>query len=198
MSHLRQIASMSRWIIGALAVAVTAIALTVTSASGSDPETQGEVAVAPDPAAFDKFRDCMSEHGADVPEPFGVAFRAPGAGRPQLNARPPGPPPAPRDAETRKAFEACSSLLPPPPSVAAFPGPPDPKAFNEFRTCMSDHGADVPKPPRGGIAPPPPPGAAPGDWKRPKGAALLRPSSAERQAFEACREKLLEPPDRQD
>ena len=58
-----------------------------------------------------------------------------------------------------------------------FAGPPDPEALKEFRDCMSEHGAELPEPP-----------------KRPQRRALEEPSSIEREAFEACRDQLPEPP----
>jgi hypothetical protein len=170
MRYLRQLTPWTRAIVGVLALAVAAIAVTVASASDADSEDRfeprGDVALAPPPDldVVGDFKDCMSEHGVDVPEP-GEPFDAPrGTHAPS--------------AEERQAFEACGNKLPRPPAGAVvFGGRPDSEAFEKFRDCMSDHGVDVPEPPA-----------------RPRGRGLHEPSAEQQDAFEACRDQLPAPP----
>jgi hypothetical protein len=164
MKHLRRAATTSRWLLGALAVAVTAVALTVTNAMGSDSDPGGDVTTAaPGLDVIQKFQDCMSEHGVDVPEP-GEPF-----GGPRKVHEP--------SAKEREALEACQDVMParppgPPPMIGLAAG--DRKAFTEFRDCMADHGVDLPAPSAG-----PPP---------------RDPSAKDRDAFEACADQLPKPP----
>jgi hypothetical protein len=104
---------MKRWIVAIVGVAVAAIAVVVVIASGSD--SGASAASGPDSEAAQAFRDCMSEHGADLPEP---PSGAPGA--PSLGATS-GQMPAP-DAATRQALQACRDLAPQPPAGVQPPG----------------------------------------------------------------------------
>ena len=171
MSYLRQISPWTRAMLAVLALAGAAIAVTVATASGadsagSDSAAPGDVTFAPglDPDIIEEFESCMSDHGVDVPEP-GERFEGPRGVH------------EPTDEE-REAFEACEEKLPRPPHGAVMLAPrPDSEAFEEFRDCMSEHGADVPKrPPHGGER------------------RLDEPSAEEREAFEACGDQLPAPP----
>ncbi len=103
---------MTRWIIGAVAAGAALIAVVVVVATGSGSAVpaspaQASSAAAPDPAAMAAFSDCMSERGAGLPDaPAGA--------------------PSALDAKTRKALEACSTLMPAPPSGAPGDGHPPP------------------------------------------------------------------------
>jgi hypothetical protein len=173
MSHLRQISPWTRAMVGIVALAAAAIAVIVATAGSADandadPEARGDVTFmpGPPPEVIEDFKNCMSEHGVDVPEPGEPFDGEPGVHEPS--------------AEAKQAFEACEDELPahPPEGGAVMLAPrPDGKAFREFRDCMSDHGADVPKPPA-----------------RPGRRELHEPSAAEQDAFEACGDKLPAPP----
>ena len=166
MSYIRQVGPWTRAMIGILALGAVAIAISVATASGADSRAKGDVtfAAGPDPDVIEKFQQCMSDHGIDVPEP-GERFEGP----PGVHE--------PSDEE-REAFEACQDELPKPPEGAfTVPAPPpNDEAFQEFRDCMADEGADVPKPPERGE-------------ERP----LHEPSAREEKALEACRVQLPAP-----
>ena len=171
MTYLRQTSPWTRAMIGVLALAAVAIGVTVASASGadsesSDPEAQGNVTFAPAPDVIEDFKNCMSEHGVDVPVPGEPFDGEPGVHEPS--------------AEAKQAFEACEDELPArPPEAGALvvAQRPDGKAFREFRDCMSEHGVDVPEPPA-----------------RPGRLELHEPSAVEQDAFEACSDQLPAPP----
>ena len=81
---------MTRWIVGVIVVAVAAIGVIVVVASGSESEPEAAAAFGPDAEAMTEFRDCMSEHGAELPEPpSGGELPAPPSGAP-----PSGDPPS--------------------------------------------------------------------------------------------------------
>ena len=71
---------MTRWIVGVIVAAVAAIGVIVVVASGSESEPE---AAGPDAEATAEFRECLAEHGAELPEP-------PSGG--ELPAPPSGPP----------------------------------------------------------------------------------------------------------
>jgi hypothetical protein len=107
----------TRWIVGVIVVAVVAIGVIVVVASGSDSEPEPAAGFGPDAAVMAEFRDCMSEHGAELPEPpSGGPVPAPSGGVPPSFDQGGGAPPAgvtpEANEETTKALEACSDLAP--------------------------------------------------------------------------------------
>jgi hypothetical protein len=114
---------MTRWIIGVVAAAMATIAVVVVIAAGSDSDTEASAASGPDPEAMAEFRDCMSEHGAELPQPPSDGEPpAPGAGAPPSGGFQAAPSAGgglfPADAKTRKALQACGDLMPQPPAGA--------------------------------------------------------------------------------
>jgi hypothetical protein len=106
----------SRWIAAVIVVAVVAIAaiVIVAAGSGSDDEAGASTAGA-DPEQMAAFRDCLTEHGAELPEPPGGE---PGQAPPSAGGlRLPRP-----SAKTQRAIEACSALMPQPPAGAPSAG----------------------------------------------------------------------------
>jgi hypothetical protein len=120
---------MTRWIIAVVVVAVAAIGvIVVVAASGSDSDSEASAAGAADPEAMTAFRDCMSEHGVEVPD-GSTAVRPPGTDSPPSGE--PGEMPPARgelldpDPETQEALEACADLMPQSPGGTFFgPGAP--------------------------------------------------------------------------
>jgi hypothetical protein len=117
---------MTRWIIPVVVVAAAAIGVIVAvAAGGSDSETEASAAGA-DSEAMSAFRDCMSEHGAEVPEGPAVV-RPPGTDSPPSGDRGEIPPARGEltepDAETQEALEACADLMPQSSGGGTFFGP---------------------------------------------------------------------------
>jgi hypothetical protein len=105
---------MTRWIIGVVAAGVLAIGAIVAVAAGSGgSDSDGGDAptfTGPDPEAAQEFRDCMEEHGADLPEPpEGGVPPDPGEMPPpqRFDAKPGELPEIDEDA-----LEACRDLMP--------------------------------------------------------------------------------------
>jgi hypothetical protein len=104
---------MTRWIIGVVVAGVLAIGAIVAVAAGSGSDAEDAPAPAltgPDSEAAQEFRDCMEEHGADLPEPQD------GGAPPE-----PGETPPPQRFEVQpgelpeldeEALEACADLMP--------------------------------------------------------------------------------------
>jgi len=138
-----------------------ALALSACGGSAADTAAASSSAEAPD-AADDTFADCMRENGVDIPEGqfqpgAGVApGQAPDAT--MLTERPSDVTGIDGDA-FEAAREACEDLLPE--GAVMFGGPGgagiDESALRAYRSCMADHGVDLPEPgPAGtdGAAPP--------------------------------------------
>ncbi len=120
---------MARWIAGILAVAAVAIVAVVLVAGGSDSDDQASAAVGSDAEAMAEFRECLTEHGGEVPEPpSGGELPAPPSGTPpSFEQQGGGPPAAVRpemSEETQKAMEACADLMPEGSGVFIAPGGP--------------------------------------------------------------------------
>lgn len=103
---------MARWIAGIVAVAAVAIVAVVLIAGGSDSDDQASAAVGADPEAMAEFRECLTEHGGELPEPpSGDQLPAPPSGEPPSGAAPPAGG-FELDEETQAAIEECSDLMP--------------------------------------------------------------------------------------
>jgi len=129
------------------------------------------------------FRECMKEQGIDLPPhgPRGPHGRG-GIGRPGPTANQDPRPEPPDPAAYQQAFDACKDKLPQPdPEVQA--------KFEEFRSCMAEHGIELPELPQPGQLPQPPdPNAEPAEPQRPDLTAF-------KAAYEACKDKLPTGPD---
>jgi len=143
--------SRSRLFLGACAV-LGAVALTACGGSAADTAAASSSAEAPD-AADDAFADCMRENGVDIPE---GQFQA-GAGVPPGRApdatmltEPPSDVTGIDGDAFEAAREACEDLLPE--GAVMFGGPGgaggagiDESALRAYRSCMTDHGVELPE-----------------------------------------------------
>jgi hypothetical protein len=98
----------SRAVAGLALLAALALALSACSGGGED-STADAAPAAPDTKAMAAFQSCMEENGASMPD-------APPATDSGASAQPPQMP-AP-DSDTQAALDACSDLMPAPPSGA--------------------------------------------------------------------------------
>ena len=107
---------MTRWIVAVIIVAAVSIGVIVVVAPGSDSDSEASAAQGPDPEAMTAFRECMTEHGADLPEPPSGELPAPGTGSPPSGDSQEIPPErgalVQPDAETQAALDACADLMP--------------------------------------------------------------------------------------
>lgn len=91
------------------------------------------------------FRNCLKEHGVDVPDNLGQ--RGPGQGQPPAGGQPPtgaqgGGQPFGNDPKSQEAFNACRDKAP----AGGFGGARNSQAFQAYTSCLRDHGVDVPDP----------------------------------------------------
>ncbi len=110
---------MTRWIAGVVVVAAVAIVavLLVAGGSGADDESGATVGRL-DPERMEALRECLSAHGAKLPEPpTGHRSPAPPGGDTPATPPPGGLElPAP-SVGTGRALEACGELMPAPSGV---------------------------------------------------------------------------------
>jgi hypothetical protein len=112
----------TRWILGVLVVALIAVVAIVLAGGDSDTgDASAGTGAGPDPEQMAAFRDCLTEHGAKLPEAPSGAPPAPGESTPPATGL---ELPAP-SGKTRRAMEACGDLAPQPPGGS--PAPPIPQ-----------------------------------------------------------------------
>lgn len=91
------------------------------------------------------FRDCLKEHGVDLPDNLGQG--APGQGQPPNGGQPPtgqqgGGPPFGDNPKFQEALNACQDKAP----AGGFGGPRGSQELQAYTSCLRDHGVDVPDP----------------------------------------------------
>ena len=112
----------------AAALALLAVlALALSACDGGDSSTAAATPGQPDSEAMTAFQSCMEDNGASLPDPGSAG--APPTGAPPATSDDSGsaaqPPQMPElDADTQAALDACSDLMPAPPSGAPTGAPP--------------------------------------------------------------------------
>lgn len=131
----------------ALVIAAAAVAFSLAGCGGGNDSAAATNTTTAEGAAAggdaDAFRDCLKEHGVDLPDDIGQG--GPGQGQPPTDGQAPtGPPsggqPFGDDPELQEAFNACQDQAP----AGALGGAPDSQALQAYSSCLRDHGVDIP------------------------------------------------------
>ncbi|MCH0557762.1 MULTISPECIES: hypothetical protein [unclassified Streptomyces] len=178
------------------ALLLTACSSSPGSASASDKPSGSATASsgrAGGPQAMEAYRQCLSQHGVDLPT---FARRSPGAPRPSGSPRArggfggggfPGFGGASPDATTQKALDACKSLRPQFTGRGGAGGA-NSTAFRAFTSCLKDHGV---------VVPPPSPGTTNGAGRRGRLGGLRDLNTSDpktAKAYETCKALLPQRP----
>lgn len=127
-----------------LAIATAAVAFSLAGCGGSGGnDSAAATNTSTAGGDTDAFRDCLKEHGVDLPDDFGQG--GPGQGQPPAGGQAPtGPPsggqPFGDDPELQEAFNACQDQAP----AGTVGGAPDSQALQAYTSCLRDHGVDIP------------------------------------------------------
>ncbi|MFA5786180.1 MAG: hypothetical protein WDA71_04210 [Actinomycetota bacterium] len=135
-----------------LVVVLAAVSLTLAGCGGSKDGVAAEASASGDQAdALQAYRDCMRQHGVDLPSGFGGGgpggFGTPGGVRPSSESRQPSAmlPSGVDQEEFQAAQEACEDKMP-----TGFGRAGDRTgggaAYDAYLSCLRDHGVQVPSP----------------------------------------------------
>ena len=154
------------------------LSVSACGGSGSSHQLAASPSEAPSSraASFAAYRQCLSEHGVAMP-----------TGRPTPGAPRPTPDPG-QGAAFREARQACASLRP---AGGLSAGGIHSGPRRQFRECMSQHGVQLPAPPRRTAPPGEGPTPEPSSGRGGMLAGLDRNDPTVRKALDACGPLLI-------